>query len=64
MFITHKGAILDCEDIAALANLFRDSMIQDNIVTDCHSFIEAMFSLRLKRSELESLRKVSVLNGN
>ncbi|EDW66871.2 growth hormone-regulated TBC protein 1 [Drosophila virilis] len=64
MFITHKRAILGCEDIAALANLFRDTMIQDSIVTDCHSFIEAMFSLRLKRSELESLRKVAVLNGN
>lgn len=64
MFITHKSAILACEDIAALANLFRDTMIQDSIVTDCHSFIEAMFSLRLKRSELESLRKVAVLNGN
>ncbi|XP_064554631.1 growth hormone-regulated TBC protein 1-A [Drosophila montana] len=63
MFITHKRAILGCEDIAALANLFRDTMIQDSIVTDCHSFIEAMFSLRLKRSELESLRKVAVLNG-
>ncbi|KAH8311119.1 hypothetical protein KR044_004481, partial [Drosophila immigrans] len=62
MFITHKSAIMECEDIAALANLFRDTMIQDSIVTDCHSFIEAMFSIRLKRSELESLRKVAVLN--
>ncbi|KAH8363663.1 hypothetical protein KR084_012792, partial [Drosophila pseudotakahashii] len=62
MFVTHKNAILACDDIAALANLFRDTMIQDSIVTDCHGFIEAMFSLRLKRSELESLRKVAVLN--
>ncbi|KAH8359251.1 hypothetical protein KR093_005334, partial [Drosophila rubida] len=62
MFVTHKSAIMECEDIAALANLFRDTMIQDSIVTDCHSFIEAMFSIRLKRSELESLRKVAVLN--
>ncbi|XP_043951590.1 growth hormone-regulated TBC protein 1-A [Drosophila biarmipes] len=62
MFVTHKNAILACDDIAALANLFRDTMIQDNIVTDCHGFVEAMFSLRLKRSELESLRKVAVLN--
>ncbi|XP_037732135.1 growth hormone-regulated TBC protein 1-A [Drosophila subpulchrella] len=62
MFVTHKNAILGCDDIAALANLFRDTMIQDSIVTDCHGFVEAMFSLRLKRSELESLRKVAVLN--
>ncbi|KAH8288489.1 hypothetical protein KR054_003622, partial [Drosophila jambulina] len=62
MFITHKNAILGCDDIAALANLFRETMIQDSIVTDCHGFVQAMFSLRLKRSELESLRKVAVLN--
>ncbi|TDG52163.1 hypothetical protein AWZ03_001444 [Drosophila navojoa] len=64
MFITHKNDILRCDDIAALATMFRDHMIQDNIVTDCHSFVEAMFSLRLKRNEVESLRKIAVLNGN
>ncbi|BFF89095.1 growth hormone-regulated TBC protein 1-A [Drosophila madeirensis] len=62
MFVTHKTSILACDDIAALANHFRDIMIQDSIVTDCHGFIESMFALRLKRSELESLRKVAVLN--
>ncbi|XP_068156519.1 growth hormone-regulated TBC protein 1 [Drosophila tropicalis] len=62
MFVTHKNAILECTDIAALANLFRDVMIQDSIVTDCHGFINAMFALRLKRSELESLRKLAALN--
>ncbi|KAH8295298.1 hypothetical protein KR018_009692, partial [Drosophila ironensis] len=64
MFSTHKNAILACDDIAALANLFRDTMIQDSIVTDCHGFVESMFALRLKRSELEGLRKVAVLNPN
>ncbi|XP_017144232.1 growth hormone-regulated TBC protein 1-A [Drosophila miranda] len=62
MFVTHKTSILACDDIAALATHFRDIMIQDSIVTDCHGFIESMFALRLKRSELESLRKVAVLN--
>ncbi|XP_017092007.1 growth hormone-regulated TBC protein 1-A [Drosophila bipectinata] len=64
MFLTHKNAILACDDIAALANLFRDTMIQDSVVTDCHGFVESMFALRLKRSELESLRQVAVLNPN
>ncbi|ALC45352.1 CG5916 [Drosophila busckii] len=64
MFVTHKTAILACHDIAALVTLFRDTMIQDNIVTNCHSFIESMFSLRLTHSEIESLRKVAVLNAN
>lgn len=60
MFTTHKSNILGCEDIAALANLFRETMIQDSVVTDCHSFIEAMFSLSLKHSELEHLREKSL----
>ncbi|XP_030375817.1 growth hormone-regulated TBC protein 1 [Scaptodrosophila lebanonensis] len=58
MFVSHKDVILSCQDIGALAPLFRDSMTQDSIVTDCHSFIKTMFALRLKRSELENLRKV------
>nr|XP_014094773.1 growth hormone-regulated TBC protein 1-A isoform X2 [Bactrocera oleae]XP_014094775.1 growth hormone-regulated TBC protein 1-A isoform X2 [Bactrocera oleae]XP_014094776.1 growth hormone-regulated TBC protein 1-A isoform X2 [Bactrocera oleae]XP_036228986.1 growth hormone-regulated TBC protein 1-A isoform X2 [Bactrocera oleae] len=64
LFLTHKTAILGCDDIAALANLFREKMMQGDIVTDCHSFIEAMFKLRLKRSELEALRKVCVGRNN
>lgn len=60
MFTTHKSNILGCEDIAALANLFRDTMIQDSVVTDCHSFVNAMFSLKLKHSELEQLREKSL----
>ncbi|EDV92564.1 growth hormone-regulated TBC protein 1 [Drosophila grimshawi] len=64
LFTTHKSAILNCNEIATLANLFRELMIKDSIVTNCHSFIESMFALRLKRNEIESLRKVSVLNGN
>ncbi|XP_037954161.1 growth hormone-regulated TBC protein 1-A [Teleopsis dalmanni] len=64
LFLTHKNDILNCEDIAALANLFRDIMIQDDIVTNCHSFIQAMFNLRLSRSELESLRKICVGRNN
>ncbi|KNC21770.1 hypothetical protein FF38_04006 [Lucilia cuprina] len=64
MFITHKAAILAADDIGALANFFRETLIHDEIVTDCHTFMQTMFNLRLKRSELESLRKICVGRNN
>ena len=64
LLLANKNAILACDDIAALANLIRDSMVTNEIVTNCHSFIEAMFKLRLKRSELEALRKICVGRDN
>lgn len=64
IFLTHRTAILACDDIAALANLFREGILRDEIVTNCHDFIEAMFKLRLQRKELEALRKICVGRNN
>ncbi|XP_075144934.1 growth hormone-regulated TBC protein 1-A [Haematobia irritans] len=64
MFKTHKSAILATDDIGALANFFREILIHDDIVTDCHTFMQKVFELRLKRSELESLRKICVGRNN
>uniref|UniRef100_A0A1A9ZY95 Growth hormone-regulated TBC protein 1 n=1 Tax=Glossina pallidipes TaxID=7398 RepID=A0A1A9ZY95_GLOPL len=64
MFLTHKTAILACDDIGALANFFRETLIHDDIVTNCHTFLQSMFNLRLKRNELEGLRKICVGRNN
>lgn len=64
MFKTHKAAILATDDIGALANFFREILIHDDIVTDCHTFMQDVFKLRLKRTELEALRKICVGRNN
>lgn len=64
LFLTHKAAILGCKDIAAMANLFRETMIRDDVVTNCHTFTKAMFDIRLKRTELESLQTICVGRNN
>uniref|UniRef100_A0A1A9W3V4 Growth hormone-regulated TBC protein 1 n=1 Tax=Glossina brevipalpis TaxID=37001 RepID=A0A1A9W3V4_9MUSC len=64
MFLTHKTAILGCDDIGALANFFRETLIHDDVVTNCHTFMQTMFNLRLKRNELQSLRKICVGRNN
>lgn len=60
ILITHKSAILACKDIGALATFFRDIFVESNIVTDCHSFLRTMFNLRLKRAEVDQLRRICV----
>ncbi|XP_055384894.1 growth hormone-regulated TBC protein 1-A [Condylostylus longicornis] len=60
LILTHKTAIIKCEEISAAANLFRVEMPIDEIATNCHTFMETVFQIKLKRSELESLRKQCV----
>lgn len=58
LFISHKIEILECEEISALANLFR-CIIRDEQVTDCHRFLESIFSVpgTIRRRDVEQLRQ-------
>lgn len=61
LFVSHKDEILECDDISALANLFRN-IVKDSTVTDCHQFMESIFRIpgALKRKEIERLRQISI----
>lgn len=60
LFLQNKSAILECDDINDLANLFR-VIVKDSRVTNCHEFIETIFRTpgTLKRSEIERIRNKS-----
>lgn len=49
------------EDISALANVFRDILVNDSIVTNCHEFMQSIFVVpgTLKRSDITRLRTES-----
>lgn len=63
LLLSQKDTITQTEDISSLANLLRD-MLKGQMVTNCHQFINSIFSVpgTLKRSEIEVLRKNVVLN--
>lgn len=50
-----KEDILKCNDISELAELFR-GVAKDPRTLNCHSFMEFMFKIKLKRREIEALR--------
>lgn len=49
---------METEDISALANIFRQIVVNDSIVTNCHEFMESIFVVpgTLKRSDITRLR--------
>lgn len=58
LIISHKSEILECDEITALANLFR-RIVRDEAVTDCHRFMDSIFSVpgTLRRRDIEQLRQ-------
>lgn len=50
-----KEDIMKCNDISELAELFR-GVSKDPRMLNCHSFLEFMFKIKLKRRDVEALR--------
>lgn len=48
--------IMKANDITELADLFRN-VSKDSRMLDCHSFMEFMFKIKLKRREIDVIRK-------
>lgn len=57
LLLQHKDEILENDDIATLAPLFR-TIVKNANVTNCHAFIENIFRYpgSLKRATIERLR--------
>lgn len=55
IIFTLKDDIMKTNDISELADLFRN-ISKDPRMLDCHTFLESMFKIKLKRSEIETLR--------
>lgn len=55
IIFTLKDDIMKTNDISELADLFRN-ISKDPRMLDCHTFLQFMFSIKLKRSEIEVLR--------
>lgn len=56
LILHYKDEILQTEDISVLAEIFRN-VIKSSMAVDCHSFVEKMFKLKLKRRQIEFLRQ-------
>lgn len=50
-----KQDIMNCNDISEIAELFR-GVSKDPRMLNCHSFLEFMFKIKLKRRDVEALR--------
>lgn len=53
--VTLREDIMKTNDISELAELFRN-VSKDPRMLDCHSFLEAMFRIKLKRRDIDVLR--------
>jgi hypothetical protein len=56
IIIILKDDIMKSNDISELADLFRNAS-SDPRMLDCHSFLEFMFKIKLKRVDIDVLRK-------
>jgi len=56
IIFTLKEDIMKADDITVLAELFRNCA-KDPRMLDCHAFLESMFKIKLKRRDIDVLRK-------
>ena len=56
IIFTLKEDIMKADDITVLAELFRNCS-KDPRMLNCHSFLESMFKIKLKRRDIDVLRK-------
>jgi len=56
IIFTLKKDIMEANDLTVLAELFRNCA-KDPRMLDCHAFLESMFKIKLKRRDIDVLRK-------
>lgn len=65
LILAHQNEINGCDDISALASLFRDKLKSPGLI-DCHEFIKSIFVVpgKLQRRTIEELRKRYEVNAS